>query len=394
MSRALRFAIATGGRFHMADLARELHGLGHDVQFHSFVPWLQLRRYGVASGAHCGLLSRVWPLLVMRKIVRGEKARRRFEHFLAQALDRHVARRLKPCDVFIGMAGLFLEAGLVAQKRYGALFVLERGSRHILSQREILDARSDRDSPYSAVPDFYVERNLAAYAQADLICVPSRQAELSFIERQVTPDKVFRNPYGVDLSLFPPTEAPPADAPDTVLYVGAWTWQKGVDLLVKAWESLKSVHLLHVGAPGDVPMPDHPRFRHIDPVPQWKLVDYYRKGRVFALASRQEGMALVQAQALACGLPVVCTDRTGGDDLKEMIAVPSFVTVVPHDHVPSLAAGIQSALARARRQYGMRDGLGRVRDELSWRAFARRYVEKVTLLRGGRVNSTWAGQTS
>src|SRR5690242_18534482 len=34
----LRIAIATGGRFHVLDLARELAALGHEVQLYSFVP--------------------------------------------------------------------------------------------------------------------------------------------------------------------------------------------------------------------------------------------------------------------------------------------------------------------------------------------------------------------
>src|SRR5205085_5991502 len=45
------------------------------------------------------------------------------------------------------------------------------------------------------------------------------------------------------------------------------------------------------------------------------LADYYSQGSVFVLASIEEGLALVQAQAMACGLPVIATTNTGAEDL-------------------------------------------------------------------------------
>ena len=34
----MQIAIAAAGRFHVLDLARELHALGHRVRFYSYVP--------------------------------------------------------------------------------------------------------------------------------------------------------------------------------------------------------------------------------------------------------------------------------------------------------------------------------------------------------------------
>ena len=36
------------------------------------------------------------------------------------------------------------------------------------------------------------------------------------------------------------------------------------------------------------------------------------------MASVEEGMAMVQMQALACGLPLICTTNTGGEDLLQL----------------------------------------------------------------------------
>jgi glycosyltransferase involved in cell wall biosynthesis len=52
-------------------------------------------------------------------------------------------------------------------------------------------------------------------------------------------------------------------------------------------------------------------------VPQSRLPEYYREADVFVIASVEEGLAMVIPQALACGLPVICTAHTGGDMLVQ-----------------------------------------------------------------------------
>jgi glycosyltransferase involved in cell wall biosynthesis len=58
-----------------------------------------------------------------------------------------------------------------------------------------------------------------------------------------------------------------------------------------------------------------PAVRHLGPFPERALHRYYSQGSVFCLASIEEGLAMVQAQAMACGLPVICTTNTGGADI-------------------------------------------------------------------------------
>src|SRR5205814_2148833 len=92
------------------------------------------------------------------------------------ALDRSVSVMLEPCDVFICMSGIYLGAALLAQQKYGAKVWLERGSRHILSQHEILAAIPGANQPTSDV----IARELEGYTKADKIVVPSRHVFESF----------------------------------------------------------------------------------------------------------------------------------------------------------------------------------------------------------------------
>lgn len=371
----MRVNIVTTGRFHVLDLARELSHLGYEVAFYSCLPRARARRFGLPTSVHRRLLGVAAPF-ALAGLFGPRVWRPAFDILLLNSVDRLAAHFMKNCEVFIGMSGLCVESAAAARKRFGATVFIERGSRHILSQKEILDGIGSVNRDRESVPRFHIERELAGYEIADVIVVPSRHVEQSFLEKGISRKKLFRNPYGVDLSMFPATASPPKDPP-TVIFVGCWSLQKGCDVLVKAWRTLKGVNLLHVGAVGDAPMPNGPGFLHHDPVPQWKLKEFYGKAHVFVLASRQEGLSLVQAQALACGLPVVCTDRTGGEDLRDFVDDPSWIHVVPVEDHDALAEAIAMALERARSMSGMRDLLGAGREKLSWRAYGERYECKL-----------------
>jgi glycosyltransferase involved in cell wall biosynthesis len=289
-----------------------------------------------------------------------------------EALDQLVAYRLERCDVFIGMSGICVKSAMAAKQKYGAKVLIERGSRHILSQKAILDSLAMSMPKADSVPDYAVQRELASYEIADAVVVPSRHVVESFLAHGFPQDKLFRNPYGVDLGMFPPTYAPPFDSP-TILFVGNWSLQKGCDVLVRAWRKLQGVRLIHVGSVGDASLPRDPNFTHYDAMPQWKLAEIYAQAHVFVLASRQEGLSMVQAQALASGLPIVCTTHTGGEDLQELLDDPKWVTVVPVEDADALAQGIQSALQLASKQRGIRDVLGQNRKDLNWGAYGKRY---------------------
>ena len=370
----MKVAIATVGRFWVLDLARELSALNHDVTFWSAVPRRTTRSFGLPRSGHRSLLPRLLPTLAVRRFVPGasDQANRK----LIVSADRAIAARLEPCDVFIGMSGVAVESARVARDRFGARIYIERGSRHISSQKAILEELRARGFASETVPEWIEERELEGYGLADRVVVPSVHVEQSFKDQGFPAEKLFRNPYGVDLSQFPPTTAP--SGMPTILFVGAWSYRKGVDVLVDAWRQLGHVRLLHVGPVVDAPLPSDANFTHVDAVPQSRLRDYYAKAHVFAMASREEGLALVQAQALASGLPLVCTDRTGGEDLQQLLGDQTAVRVVATDDAEALASGIRAMLVRNREVKGERRLPGSDRDHLGWPAYGARYAQELT----------------
>ena len=374
----MKVAILTAGRFHVLDLARELSALGHDVQFYSYVPHNRALKFGLPISCCRSLFFYAAPFLLLR-IIAPKKYKSTLDHLLHRVLDTVVQWRIEPCDVVIAMSGIYVKSLLYAKQRYGAKIYLERGSKHIISQKEILDRGAFSGYKVDKVPVWAVKRELAGYDLADKIVVPSMHVERSFIEQGIPVNKLFRNLYGVDLTMFGKSQSLRHVEFPTIIFVGNWSYQKGVDVLVAAWRSLGTgVRLIHVGQVGDMPMPIDKNFEHVDPVPQWRLSEYYSRAHVFVLASRQEGLALVQLQALACGLPLVCSDQTGGEDLQRYIADSTNIKVVGVDDFKALSFAMEALLSKSLLIQQPRDLLGEVgRKNLTWSAYGLRYANEL-----------------
>jgi starch synthase len=372
VTRRFNIAIATAGRFHLLDLARELHALGHHVRFYSYVPRARARRFGLAAECHVPLLPLVLPAVAWERMIPRLLPRMR-ERMLYASLNRAVMMRLRPCDVFICMSGIYLEAARFAKERYGAAIWLDRASRHILTQDEILAAipGAERPSPLA------IRRELEGYGLADRVVIPSRHVAESFRRDRSTFAKLFYNPYGVDLTMFPLGARKAPTGTISLLFVGVWCLRKGCDLLAKAVRKVPGVRLTHVGAIGDLDFPTGEWFLHVDPAQQRELAPFYAVADVFVLASREDGLAFVLAQALASGLPLICTDRTGGADLSHTPTLAARITVVPHDHVDALASAIAGWRDRIRAGRTLPPLSGADREKLSWAAYAQRYNKEL-----------------
>jgi starch synthase len=73
-------------------------------------------------------------------------------------------------------------------------------------------------------------------------------------------------------------------------------------------------------------------------VPQTQLKSLMSRSHVMVLPSIEEGLALVVAQAMACGCPVVASTNTGAEDII-VDGVEGFI--VPIRNVDALAGRLQ-----------------------------------------------------
>ena len=179
------------------------------------------------------------------------------------------------------------------------------------------------------------------------------------------------NNYGANLSFFHPTELASSNVYD-VIFVGQWCYRKGCDMLIKAVEEL-GLKLLHVGCIVDVEFPhENNLFTHIDSVNEMDLLQYYQHARISIMPSREEGLSLVQPQALACGLPLVCSKYSGGRDLKKYLKDPSYILEMDDLTIEDIKKNILLALEKAKLLHGVRNLLDD-KGSLSFAAYGKRY---------------------
>jgi len=318
----MRVAQAVFGAFHHFELARELERRGHLDRIYSTWPWSRLKREGL-------LQSKVetfpWIHTPVTVLERAGVLPRSLSDDLgvwnARAFDDWTYGRIGECDALIAIAGAALKTGRLVQQR-GGKFISDRGSTHPRYQDNIVREEYRRwgvDLPVSDPRDTLREEEI--YEASDAISVPSSLAARTFVEMGIPAEKVHVIPYGVRLEAFAPVAEPEMGGFD-VLFAGSVGLRKGVPYLLQAFALLRHPRkrLRIAGALHEdlrallVSLPkQHVEFLGI--VPQTELVRLMSCSHAFVLPSIEEGLALVQAQAMACRCPVICSTNTGGEDL-------------------------------------------------------------------------------
>lgn len=360
--------ILSPGRFHVCDLARELDKCGFDVKFYSFVPTKRAMKFGLPRRCSASLFWLMAPFLfVERKIMHNKGWAHRLR---IKVQDYATAMLMRDCDVCIAMSGGFIAAPKKA-KKHGAVIVYERGSKHIEEQKRILESIPTKKSRVT-VPRFNYEREIKSYEIADYIAIASEHVKESFLKHKYPEEKLFLNPYGVDVSMFSPVHGIKKEY-DAIM-VGGWSYRKGCDIIIDAMKQT-SLRFLHVGSIADLDFPkDMPNMTHIDAVDQTQLVNYYNQAKIFLLPSREEGLAMVQAQAIACNLPMVGSPDSGAVDLKKMVASPEYIAIIKDYTTESVIECIEEEL-RNYEKLGERFYAGDALNNLTWEAYGKRYAE-------------------
>jgi glycosyltransferase involved in cell wall biosynthesis len=364
-----RATISTIGTFHSFDMARQLEKAGALVGIFTGYPRFKIHASGIPAGKiHC------FPWLhgpYMAGWIPG-RLQPAWEYLDRVSFDAYVATVLENCDVFCGLSGSALRTGVAARRR-GIRFACDRGSTHIRFQDKVLREEHDLwGLSFRGVDPRIVEREEREYDLADAILVPSRFARQTFLDQGIAPEKIHLVPYGVDLSRFAPV-ARPREAGFDMLFVGGLSVRKGAEYLFAAFERVQAngKSLTIVGTVGREIAPSldrfaarHPEVRVLGPLPQWQLKDYMSRSHVLVLPSVEEGLALVQAQALACGCPVVASRNTGAEDLFTD-GVEGYI-VAPRD-VDALCAALQDLADDVpRRERFSRAALQRVAEIGGW----------------------------
>ena len=317
-----RVVLTTHGRFHSFDLAEQLQRAGLLSRIYTPYPKFKLRNTRIDSR-----LIRSFPFVsALHRIVEGRPAPRIVKQMLqlhaSQAIDRYVRLTRPSCDIVMALSGSGLASGRDVQK-HGGHYVCDRGSTHLRYQIRLLAEEYDRVGvAFEPAHERMIAREEAEYAQADAVTVPSRFAMRSFVESGVNPAKLHVVPYGVDLRHF--ERVAPRDPEFRVLFVGQLGVRKGIGYLLNAFRraALPASRLVlvgNIGAETKNLLAGHnlADVEFTGGLSRDEVAIQMSRASVLVLPSIEEGLAMVQAQALACGCPVIATVNSGAQDLFE-----------------------------------------------------------------------------
>jgi glycosyltransferase involved in cell wall biosynthesis len=370
-----KIVVVTHGRWHSLDLAEQIHAAGRLAAVFTGYPRFKLNNVAIDRELIHSFPWFVTPYLALARFrFIPERALTEWAWHGGEALNRHAARNLPDCGLVTALSGSGRESGLEIHRR-GGIYVCDRGSTHIVWQNRILTEEYGRlGLPWSGIDPRPIENEPVEYALADAITLPSQFTKRSFLEMGIPERKLRVVPYGVNLSAF--NRLAERAGNFRVLFVGQLSVRKGLHYLLDAFNRARipGSELVLVGgrsADTDALLKRYPvtNLSLLGHIPRADVAREMSRASVMVLPSIEEGLALVQAQALACGCPVIGTVNTGAEDLftdgREGFIVP------PRD-----VAAIVERLTQLYRNPSLIDemgraGLARVKTMGGWEAYGR-----------------------
>ncbi|WP_339386214.1 glycosyltransferase family 4 protein [Vibrio caribbeanicus] len=375
----MKVNVGVVGRFHAFNLAEQLNKHCLLNRLVTTYPKFKAAEWGIDKNLIVSELSLEILNRYRKKIpfLRSEL----INEFVKKAHAKNCSKYLDGCDIHIGWSGSSVET-IQKTKREGKVFILERGSSHYSYQMNILEEEHKRCGSKEFVPSYDIwQRELLEYELADYISIPSSFVKRTFVEFGIDERKLLVNPYGVNLQEF--KQIPKEDETFRIIFAGGGCLRKGYHYLLQAFYELNldNCEVWHLGTINEEIKPYLKKYHHKNWIlkgnqPQAELHKYYSQGSVFVLPSLEDGFGMVLFQAMACGLPLICTTNTGGEDLISEDGCEGFV--VPIRDVEALKEKIlflynNQSLARSMGNRAKQ----KVIDGFSWDDYGRRYIENL-----------------
>ncbi len=297
------------------------------------------------------------------------------------AFDRWAASHLGEGMDFYGWMNLS-RACLAACRKGGGRSYVDRGSVEPRLQRHWLREEYARFGilldPVNART---VDRMVAEAAEADMVVVPSRLVAKSYLDAGHPPEKLRVNPLGVESAHYRPAQTPRRDDGFRLAFVGQLSIQKGLPDLLAAWTRVagRRETLLLAGvipaverAPIETALR---RARRVEVLGHCRdVAGLLARCDALVLPSAQDGFGLVVLEAMACGLPVLVSDRVGAADC---VVDGKNGWIFPFGKGDALIARLEELIARPSRATEMGAAAQETARRHSWEAYGRRLVEIV-----------------
>ncbi|CAD6494696.1 MAG: D-inositol-3-phosphate glycosyltransferase [Candidatus Argoarchaeum ethanivorans] len=219
------------------------------------------------------------------------------------------------------------------------------------------------------------------FKSADKIICYTENEKLLLVKLGIDSDMIAVIHNGTDTDIFAPREK--EKDKNQILWIGRFTPGKGVEYLIDAFEILVKEYpdfkLLMIGR-GPLKGNIEQMIRDLNLskniimkefVPNSKLPEIYQNSDVFVLPSLNEGVPRTILEAMACGIPVVCTK------LPQLVdVVDGCGLLVPVEDSQALAEGISKIVFdRELAQKFGKNGRAKVVENYSWKDTVKKTVQ-------------------
>lgn len=318
----IKIGIIVGGRFHAFDLARELNKKKLLNFIITSYPKYFLKKFKINKKK----VKSIFVKEVLHKLlIKIPFFSNRFDiDLICCNYFDFIASKLidfKKINILVGWSS-FSQKSFIEARKYNCVKVLERGSAHIVYQKEILKKEYLKLGIKPRLPsNELVKKELLEYDLADFIMVPSEFVKKSFLTQGIDKKKIIKISYGVDLKEFNIDKSIKKKKNFfRIISTGTVSVRKGSLDLIKVFNDLNlpNSELIFVGKVDDelkdiIPISNNIKF--FGAKKQNELKYYYNISNLFILNSIEDGFGMVIPQAMACGLPIITTKNTGASEI-------------------------------------------------------------------------------
>lgn len=215
---------------------------------------------------------------------------------------------IRQCQVLRVFQATGALPAVMAQHRYGLPFVMTYGYKY---------------HAFARIEGHYLMAFLLrlwepwAVRQATAVIVTTTELQ-QHVSQFTHHDKVHLIPNGVDTQLFAPSTQTVVDEPPTILFIGRFTPQKNLPILLQAVSQLNTPFRLKLIGDGplrkDLEHQAHSLGIQVEftgVVPHQELPKHLQRATLFVLPSLTEGHPKALIEAMSCGIPCIASDSDG-----------------------------------------------------------------------------------
>jgi len=343
----IKYILSNSAKFHHFELAKALYRNGQLNKIICGYPWFKLKKEKIPKNLVCasGLLR------ILREPFMGKIFFKKFDLLLQKLTIKQIDRittkyvdKNTDADVLLSLSSVGVEAGK-KMKKNNKIYVCERSSAHIVTQNELIkNEYNEFTKKKFQIDNWFIERELEEYENADIILTPSTFAKNTFGKSLSNKTKVLE--FGADIdNFFVIDEQSKSKKFFDILFIGAKSLQKGLHYLIEAFNAFNHPYKrLHIVGSNTT---DYDFFHKklnsenivvYGHIPHPQLNKLINKCHIIVLPSIQDGFGLVISQAAAAGCPAIVSENTGSADF---VKKNNCGFVVPYKNAEAITDKLQ-----------------------------------------------------